>query len=51
MAGDWRDVTLSALEAVTSFEVVDQLRTQRRLPPDRLTSVLTRSIVGILTLP
>ena len=51
MAGDRREETLSALEAVTSFEVVDQLSTRRRLAPDRLTSVLARSIVGILTPP
>ena len=51
LAGDERDETLSALEAVTSFEVVDQLSTHRRIAPARVEAVLARSVVGILTSP
>ena len=46
-----RDETLCALEAVSSFEVVDLLSTHRRLPPARVEAVLARSVIGILTTP
>ena len=51
LSRDERDEVLSALEAVTSFEVVDQLSTHRRLPADRVEAVLARSVVGLLTGP
>jgi AcrR family transcriptional regulator len=46
-----RDETLGALEAVSSFEVVDQLRTHRGLPPTRVEAVLARAVIGILHSP
>lgn len=46
--GDQRDETLSALEAVSSFEVVDQLSTHRRLPPTRVEAVVARAVIGVL---
>ena len=48
LAKDERDETLSALEAVSSFEVVDQLSTHRRLPPARVEAVLARTVIGVL---
>ena len=51
LARDERDETLSALEAMTSFEVVDQLRTHRRLASTRVEAVLARSVIGVLTAP
>ena len=47
-----RNEFLSALEArCSSFEVVDQLRTHRRLAPARAEAVLARSVIGVLSAP
>jgi AcrR family transcriptional regulator len=43
-----RDEVLSALEAATSFEVVDLLVAHRGLPIRQVEAVLVRAVVGIL---
>ncbi len=43
-----RDTVLAALEAVSSFEVVDMLVTHRKLSTDRVEVVLTRALLGVL---
>lgn len=43
-----RDEVLGALEAVSSFEVVDLLIAHRHLAPARVESVLARSLLGVL---
>ena len=40
--------TLTALEAVTSFEVVEVLASHRRLAPEKVEAVLIRSVLGVL---
>lgn len=45
---DERNETLAALEATTSFEVVDLLRTHRRLAPARVEAVIARAVLGVL---
>jgi AcrR family transcriptional regulator len=45
---DDRDQTLTALEAVTSFEVVEVLASHRRLAPEKVEAVLIRSVLGVL---
>ncbi len=51
LARDERHETLSALEAVSSFEVVDQLSTHRGLTPTRVEAVVARSVIGVLSVP
>jgi TetR/AcrR family transcriptional regulator, regulator of autoinduction and epiphytic fitness len=48
LAPDQREETLAALEAATSFDAVDLLRSHRHLAPARAEAALARAVTGIL---